>query len=273
MALPQGFSEWEHLQSVIMQVHNRIVREEFEDADDDDIATPRSSLKQACLLKDSDSAIQTLIRYWLFYVDIRKAQDLNTPVYGIPIPGYQEARKFKPQIQLYFQEDYNDIEAGFAPVTGEISFRLMTESEESLTENDARNYAQKIKTAFGSGSRFVWKKGKVQAVYTDRKHGYQLRLLVKTEAEGRRIVEQVLDIQGHAPDWKNLNISENAEPSARFPSLPSSERIFGKTRRLPRQRPTADVRFQYALLHIHGLPHPIVLVDYAKVFRNPLLDT
>lgn len=271
MPLPNNFSAWEHFQSTLIQVQNRRVRDEFSDADDDDISTPRSSLKQACILRDDDSAMLTLLRLEFFYYVLRKAQDLQTPVYGIPVPSFQEARKFRPQIQLYFQEDSEDVEPGYTPVTGEISFRLMTESAETITESEARNYANKIRTSFSSGAAFVWKKGKIMSTYTDRARGYQLQLLCRNRTEGRRVIEQILDIQGHSPDWQFMNVSENEEPTQRFPTVPSNVTIMGKSRKKPRQRPIADVRFQYALLHLHGLPHPIVLVDRTGIFQNPLI--
>ena len=63
MPLPDNFSPWEHLQNVLRQVHNRIVKEEFSDiTDDDDIVTPRGSLKKACLLDDNDSAEMTVFK-------------------------------------------------------------------------------------------------------------------------------------------------------------------------------------------------------------------
>ena len=264
---------WEHLQTVVMQVHNRHVREEFDDlADDDDISTPRSSLRTACKMLDSDTAEMTLVRYFLFYFDIRKAKDLQGDYYGIPITSFQEIRKFKPQIRLYFQEDFNDVEPGYAPVTGEITFRLMDSSIETLTESQAERLANKVKTAFGSGNRFVWKKGKIMCSYTDRERGYQLQLLCRSKAEGRRLIEQVLDIQNDTPDWKFLNVSENEEPTASFPTIPPHKTIIGKSRRLPRARPMADVRFQHAVLHLWGLPNPIVLVDYSRTYHHPLVS-
>jgi hypothetical protein len=146
----------------------------------------------------------------------------------------------------------------------------MNESSSSINEAEARVLANKIKTLFASGSGYVWAKGKVQCVYTDRERGYALRLLCRTKAEGRRVIEQVLDIQNHSPDWKKMSVSENESASSAYPTIPPNELIFGRSRRTPRQRPIADVRFQYALLHVHGMPHPVVLVDRARLFREQL---
>jgi hypothetical protein len=272
--LPDGFDPYEHLQAIFRMMHNRRVRYEFRDVGPDDwepaIRTPRESLRVACTIVDNDNSGMMMMRLWLFYVLLRKASDMHPAIYGIPVPSFQEARKFKPQIQLYFQEDAGDVDRGYAPVTGEISFRLMNESSSTLTEAEAGIYANKVKTLFSSGNGFIWQKGRVQCVYTDRDRGYALRLLCRTKAEGRRIIEQVLDIQNHTPDWKKMSVSENESAAAAYPPVPENDYIFGRTRRTPRQRPVADVRFQYALLHIHGMPHPVVLVDRARIFREAL---
>jgi hypothetical protein len=276
MPLPDDFSPWEHLQTVVMQTYNRKVREEFSDLGaedwDPDIATSRGSLRVACTVLDDDSAVMVQIRMQLFYFILRKAGDLQTPIYGIPVPSFQEARKFRPQIQLYFQEDEQDIEEGYAPVTGEISFRLMNQTPETLSEGEIHTYANKVKAAFGTAHGFIWKKGRTLCAYTDRNRGYQLQLLCYNESEGRRVIEQVLDIQSHTPDWKYLNVSTNAEPLSRFPIIPPTEVIVGKSRRTPRQRPIADVRFRYAALHVHGAPNPWILIDLSGYHRHPVVD-
>ena len=270
MPLPSNFNEFEHLQDLIRLEHNKAVRAYFKNQPDDDISTPKASLKHACSIKDQDTAAMTQMRLWLFEVTCRHAQSLQAPIYGIPTTAFQEQRKFKPQIMLFFQEDLNDVEVGYAPVTGEISFRIMDEETETINMLKINSFANKIKLAFTNPS-FIWKKGKELFSYTDWKKGYQLQLLCRNETEAKRVVEQVLDIQGHAPDWKKLAINTNAEPSQAFPTIPTSQNILGKSRKLPRKRPIADVRFQYALLHVHGLTNSICLIDRTGTYSNPLV--
>lgn len=270
MPLPSNFSEWEHLQGQISRLHNRMVRDWFNDAPDDDISTPRGSLKRACLIQDNDTIPLVQLRLWLFEVTFNHAKAFHPPLYTIPSMAYQDECKFKPQVSLYFLEDLNDVEPGYNPVSGEISIRLMNKTSENITMTEVQAYANRIKTAFAGTSSFVWRKGKVMCTYTDTERGYRLQLLCRDKAEGRRVIEQVLDIQQHAPDWKNMNVNENEEASSRYPTLPPTERILGKTVRLPRRRPIAEVRFQYAVLHVWGNGNPIVLVDRSGNYRNPI---
>lgn len=271
----QGIGDpWEQLQDVLMWTHNRRVVQEFRDVSPEDqewivheLRTTRERLRFACTIKDQDSAIMVALRMFLFYVILGHAS-INQPFYGVPIASYQESRAFKPQIQLSFIEDAQDVEDGYAPVTGEISIRLMSEEPETMTEADVLRYANRVKTLFAASNGFIWRKGKVMVSYTDKKRGYQLQLLCRTKEEGRRVIEQVLDIQTHTPDWKNMNVSQNEEPAERHPTIPPRQFILGRQRRMPRSRPIADCRFVAGYLHMHGLPNPIVLVDRTGYHRR-----
>ncbi|MFM6722922.1 MAG: hypothetical protein ACKPJF_00415 [Dolichospermum sp.] len=74
MPLPQGFNEWEHLQDQIRFHHNKLVDSYFKNQGNEDISTPKASLKHACKIKDSDSAAMTQIRLWLFEVTAGHSQ-------------------------------------------------------------------------------------------------------------------------------------------------------------------------------------------------------
>lgn len=163
-------------------------------------------------------------------------------------------------IKLFFLESYQDVDPEYTPVSGEITFRLMTQTSETLTEAELTAYANKIKAVFGTPP-LKWKKGKDMAAYTDKEKGYQLQLLVRSKADAKVLIENILDIQSHTPDWKFLNYKENDEPTEAFPTIPDKTTILGKQRKLPRNRPIAEVVFQYATCHVHGLPNSICLYD------------
>lgn len=270
MGLPEGFSEWEHLQDMVRLEHNKMARKFFSDTNDDSVGTPREKLKHACIIKDNDTGVMTFMRLWLFEVNVRHTQSIQAPIYGIPVTAFKEQRKYKPQIKLYFQEDYDDVETGYAPITGEITFRLMDEEYNTISKTFIESLANKVKTSFAAPS-FVWKKGKELYCYAEWKKGYQLQLLCRDETEAKRVIEQVLDIQSHSPNWKHLTKSEAAQPATKYPTIPGNVTVLGKSRRLPRQRPIADVRFIYATLHIHELPNPVVLIDRSGLYQNPVV--
>jgi hypothetical protein len=270
MPLPPNFSDWEHFQSTLIQVQNRRVREEFRGEDDDSIATPRASLKQACLLKDNDSAIQTLNRLWLFYVILQQAQALHPPIYSIPSDRYQQDVTFAPQVTLMFSEDRSDVEQGFPPVSAELSFRVKNERWDTFTPANAQALANRVRSEFASGQGYRWQKGRIKLVYRDKENGYLLTVNAFSESEGRSLITKVLNLQGDTLNLDHLTISRMGQnPSI----MPPTRQVFGKQRRLPRKRPVAWVRFRYAELHIWGLTEAVILVDNTGRKPNALLYT
>lgn len=120
---------------------------------------------------------------------------------------------------------------------------------------------------------FLWRKGREIASYTHWKKGYQLQLLVRSDAEGRRVVEQVLILQNDSPDWGCLiNFQFTADLANAYPTVPEVENVYRTSRRLPRQRPVADIRFQYAALHVEDVPNPIILADRTPVLSVSLVS-
>lgn len=273
MPLPDNFSSSEHLQDTIRKFGNRRVREFFQDLGgedwDPDVTTTRGTLRVACTHIDNDSLSMTLLR-WLLFDHVRSLK-FQQPFYGIPVAGYHEARKFKPQVMLYFQEDEGDIEPGYGAVTGQITFRLMDYTESSINPTIAQTIANRINTEFATGGGYVWKKGKVMFTYTDNVKGYKMQLLCRTEGEGVQLVTKVLDIQNDTPDWSKAKVTENQQPAVAYPTVPDLDIIYGESRRRPRQRPIADVRFQFATLNIHGLVNPQPLVDRSGIWPNALV--
>ena len=258
MPLPENLDEWEYLQDTIRRWHNKGVDQWFKNQPENDISTPKRGLRHACTMKDGDTATMTMMRLWLFEVTAGHAQALQRPVYGIPWYEIQSERTFKPQVKLYFLESYNiNIhEDGTPQAEGEITFRLMNESSETISRANAETLARAIKNVFAT-PLFVWNKGKFKCTYFDLERGYELKLLVTSKAEGERIIRAVLDIQNHPFDRDYLQYIDNDRT---YPSNPGTHRVYGRTVKKFVRRRTADVKFRYAQLLIWGKQNPINLV-------------
>ncbi len=271
MPLPDPFSDVEQIQALIRQTINREIRAHFSDLGGDDwdpdVTTTRGQMRYCLTHKDDDTLQLTLLRMFLYYFTYGQAKALQTPVYGIPVPSYQESVVHLPQVKLFFVETYRNDFRIIPPVTAEITFRLIGESSESMTEAKAEILANKIKTLFAGAQRFTWNKGREIATYRDKQRGYDFKLYVRDETEARRVIEQILDIQGHTPEWENLSISVSKR---NFTNTAPTGRVYGKTRRLPRRRPVAEVKFSLAELHIWGLQHPVTLVAPSYFNRRAL---
>lgn len=188
-------------------------------------------------------------------------------MYCIPTTTFQDQFKFAPQVKLVFYE-YIKEDGRKRKFDAEITFKLTNETEKTITETKAKALAEKIKTRFVTGSTFVMHKGKLIVTYLDKKKGYDFRLRVISEQEARRIIEQVMDIQNHSPEWERLVVHES---KASFPEITDREMIYGELRRLPRRRPVRNVPFKYAELHVWGIPYAISLIDTTGYRAVPLV--
>lgn len=265
MPIPEDFSETEHLQSLVRRYVNKLVRQDFKDLGGDDwdpdVTTTRGAMRHALTHEDNDPITTTLLRLFIYYFIYNKAKSLQADIFGIPASSFDEIRKYKPQITLYFSQDTDDVEDGENKVEGEISFRLMDESSTSLTQAEINSYALKIKNDFAVPGKLVWSKGRLMVSYSDWSKGYSLQLLVSSKVEGKNLIQKVLSIQNHTPDWRYMAVKENEEPQDAYPNNPGLQTILGETYKKPRRRPVEQVKFRYATLAVQGKKRPINLVD------------
>lgn len=195
----------------------------------------------------------------------------ESEVYGVPCTSFQESHKFVPQILLYFVEDLEDVEENFQPLDGRISFRLVGETSESLTETKAKTYADRVKAQLGQDGGFEWRKGKTRISYSDKENGIHTWINCRDLAAGRDVLTKVLAISNLTLNEAHLNVRENQKPTEAYPTIPPEKRIYGEQRKLPRKMPVGDVRFQRAELHIWGRPTPIVLISRFGLSRKALV--
>lgn len=270
MALPPNFSEWEHLQSQVRHLHNQRVKEYFEDIElDDDISTPRGSLKQACLLKDKDSAILTCVRMMFFEFTIGNARSLQAPLYGMPVSQFQEEFEveYRPMVRLYFAQDINAVPDGFWPIQQEMSFRLMDETWETISKSKLLNLAQLIRNKFWT---YNIDKGKIKCRYVEPSKGYRLAVNAISETEGINVIKDVLQLRGHTINEKCLTISDKVKRVS--DNTPGNGIVLGKTIKRRRWRPTATVKFRFSSVSIFGLDKDPILVDRTGQFPQALIS-
>ncbi|MEM8777784.1 MAG: hypothetical protein AAGF26_02700 [Cyanobacteria bacterium P01_G01_bin.49] len=274
MPVPNNFNTIKHFKDTLKKVHNRQVREYFRDtnlADDVlDISTPRGSLRSACLMQDKDTLPQAIHRYLFYHITVRAGEDFNTAVYGVPVGNYQERRRFRPQIKLFFKEDAQDVDSDYRPLTAELTCRLMDESSETITNIKINDLARAVAREFLPNNGYQFHKGKTLVSYNNPQQGYGLQIYAYSVSEGREVIKKILAIQNHTPDWAHSTVNENQEPSSAFPTIPPRATILRQVIRQPRKRPVGHVRFQYALLHLWGRQKPVVLCDRVFRFRDAL---
>lgn len=108
--------------------------------------------------------------------------------------------------------------------------------------------------------------------YTDKPKGYQLQVLAREEIDAKNLVKKVLDIRSDSLEETKFKSNITGKEEEAYPYTPPLTTILGQSRRKPRRRPMVEVRFQYAIADIDGLPRPIVLFDRSFTFIDALVD-
>lgn len=209
---------------------------------------------QASLL----DAIRDLLRYELR--KIKTGGDESEGKQGVERRGH-------PEVKLWFFENLADVTPGYSRLKGEISFDLMHLVDSSnlikkgqsqlIKESDIKALSLKIKSLFNQN--FKWERGKKIFVYHDWARGYDFKIACKTEAEGLRIIKEVLKIQGH--EVRNEYLKLNQLVGTPKPTIPAvkEEEVLGKKRKHKRYRPESTVYYAYATLHLPSYGQKIAL--------------
>ncbi len=262
--------EWANQKSFLRKVHNREVNEWFRDVEENELldnSTARKQAKKSCLIQSRDTQNMTLIKMLTFRQLVEQSH-LISNCYGIPIDSYQETVRFRPQVHLFFSQDSSAVSGDREPVRGQISFRLMNESSASMTEAKAKLLATRIKNEFALNNGYIWRKGKLKCFYKDLETGLILNILSLSEADGKEVINKVIDVLEANYNNNYLKISDPQRNSETNPT--TSSLVYGKLRKNIRWRPIANVRFKYASLSVYGMKHRIVLVDRTNRYLDAL---
>lgn len=228
----------------------------------------RLNLRNSLLIQANESRTSALFKVQYFREFIQKVH--TTPaVIGIPKEQFDVGIEveYKPVVNLYFQQDRAAVVSGYAPVRAEISFRLMDETEETITKAKLQTLARAIKNEFALGAGYTFNKGKLIATYIDKTNGYFFQVYVLNETQGVEVIRKVLSIRNHTYDDDKFRITE---PKRNSLNTPSNTLIAGETYRKLRWRPTATVRFQWASLIVRTRPDPYFLVDRTLSRPRPI---
>jgi hypothetical protein len=249
----------ELFQDFCRRYFNRTINAHFKDVegtDDDSLSrsVPRSLIKRVCLHKDKDPIILTVGRLLIWWVEARGL--FEEFIYGIPSTDFEIKHTYYPQVQLHFQEErYDAADNDRIPVRSRIAFRWR---ETDYGTASIQALANKIKADFGT-LPFAYGKGRDCWTYWDDEKGYQFTVYVQNEAQAKSVISQVINLQDSGtPDWDNKLREHKSNVDY---TVPGTVRVMGETRRKPRKRPVATVKFAYAELFIPGVVKPIILID------------
>lgn len=183
-------------------------------------------------------------------------------IYG-STPSEMPERRHRPEVVLRFYGKQNkdpDKGAITENLRMQIAFRLMNKGKEDFADD---TYLKSLSEAI---HREMCKpplkvsKGKQTYTYADHEKGYQFKLDVKDEAEAKRVIKKVLDIQNHK---MNDDLFRKGSSRVNNPRTTTPERVTirGERVQLPQRGKEGEVIFQFAYLNVGVSVPPINLVD------------
>lgn len=260
---------WENLRSFLRKTYNKEVNEWFSDVPDDvpENGTSRKQAKRACLILPTESQNMAFLKMMTFRYQAQQVH-LRPDVFGMNFDQVNESVAYRPQVKLFFRQDADAVPNGKRAVEGELTFRLINETSESMTKAKAKLLALKIKQEFAIGNGYIWKKGKHLISYKDPELGLNSNVLAISEAEGIEVLKKLIDVTGGVYDEDKCTDHNPKRDSVTNPT--STEKVYGKLQKKTRWRPVANCRFQYAVLTIARLQYRVILVDRSKTYLNAL---
>jgi hypothetical protein len=257
------------MRSWLRRTYNKEVYEYFKDLPpeiDPDNSTGRSTTFAVCLIGSNDSQGIAAQKQENFR-RLKEKAGLND---YLPAHDYQRlpgiAYRGIPQIQLWFREKYSVAKANNRakhPAEARVSFRLA--DSDWTSEAPAKTMALKIRDKFAKPI-FQIEAGELKATYFDQLKGYDFRLLVNTKAESKQIIESVLDLNGHTPNWRLLKI--HTSESEAFSETPQKVRVLGQTITVLTERPKTTLYFAYSIAKVPPQLQDIYLVDTSRRYNK-----
>lgn len=267
-------NDWEFIQSWLMRNgnYNTKVKNFFRDVDDsqDSLTSGRAANREACLIKDNDSALIALHRRFNYYFEVLESH-LKPEVFAVPKDEPQILFANAPQISLHFFQDSDDVPEGKRAKEGEQSFRIINQKSNQISPSDIERYAQRIRTNFISSNGYLWRKGKNLYTYIEPERGYRLKTLAPSDEVAKHLVRALLEIQDHTPNWTYFRAVLNDSPNETYPSVTDKINILGELTNEPEQRPNCTVRFRYATIQLPPAK-PRTLIDRTGKRANPLVE-
>lgn len=236
---------------------NAEVRRWFKDVETTSVN--RTKLRDSLLIQANESRTSAMFKIQYFRDFVQKVHD-KVNIIGTLQETYESENSVinHPQVTLFFQQDIEAVPNDYYPVTAEISFRLMNETNTTLSEVNIKTLATQIKTELAANDGYTFDKGKYLCRYIDKENGYNLQLYTISDTEGEQVARKIVGIRNHTFVEDNFKVTTPRKNSV---NTTSNITILGNSIKKARWRPTARVRFMYANLYIPERPEPLCLVD------------
>ena len=176
------------------------------------------------------------------------------------------SNKGKPQVILNFYEQEEDVEEGYDPLEGHLSFRInasedWSNEKDNLSVADIEKIAKRIKEEFVLPTPYKWHKGKDTVSYNNKKDGVATWGYFYNKSEGQQIFEKLCKVAEVTYEPWKLRYTEVEQANVAYPTIPPTRNVFGQQSKGIRKRGVGYVVFENAYLYLSSFKRPILLVS------------
>lgn len=234
----------------------------------EDTSTKRLALRDQLLIQATDSRTTAMSKIQFFREQVQKVH-LKPAVIGLEKHHFDEhvSVVYRPMVILFFRQELRTGDSDYPTITARISFRLMNETNASLTDANVKALATQIKNELAVPRGYTFEKGKYLCKYIDKENGYDLQLYTVSDTEGEQVARKIVGIRNHTFLEERFAVTA---PRRDPVNTTANTTILGISYKKPRWRPRGTVRFMYAELMLHTRPEPIILVDRSGLRANPI---
>lgn len=240
---------------------------------------PEHITKRLCLHEENDTIQATLLALDFFYRFINPIPvELDDIFYGIPVDDHEEKVRYKPQVEFFFTQEYEERDDAMArgaksPVRMQMSLRIIDPNKYQLTLAPSNNaalldLAKEIRFNF-KGYKF--EKGIYKASYHDTENGLRLIIPYHKEIECREIIRRFLACFDMIPDYdryfkpdgrERANLGEFEELTGKLKEeYIDKELMLGERKNTKRDRAIGTVFLYHTVLKVWNRD-PVVLCHY-----------
>lgn len=176
------------------------------------------------------------------------------------------SNKGKPQVVLNFYEKDEDVDEGYEPLEGHLSFRIdksedWTNENNNLSAADIEKIGKRIKEEFCLPTPYKWHKGKDTVSYNNKKQGVSTWGYFYNKSDGQQIFEKLCRVAEITYEPWKLRHTEVEQAALAFPTIPPTRNVFGKQVKGIRKRGVGYVHFDSAYLYLSSFKKPILIVN------------
>ena len=226
----------------------------------------REAVKNLCLVQSNDSVLIAQQRIRFFREEVQKCH-LKPVIIGQPKSDFDADVKYHPQVTVYFVQDIQSVPRGSRPKNARVTWRLMDQTSETISNQILNNWATKVYNSFFNPV-YSFHKGKYIGWYNSPADGLHLQLYCLDDITAESVAKKIVT---SADKTFNDDLFKVTKPKRNNIAQSQQITILGQSKSVPNWRPNITVNVAYAYINIWADNDLRLIVDKIGSKFHPIL--